>query len=103
MFVIGLYIFFFLHSPPSFAQSCFSQPPRGNVNPIFWESSNNEEDIAKLQLLKNCLSNLEDCAKGIPLEKVIQEVTSTSGAKNNSNFTNGDAISDSVYRFLRSY
>ena len=77
MFAIGLFSIFF-YFPSSFAQFS-SQLFNKNYKLLFSKHYENEEDTAKLLLMKACLSNLEDCANGMILKKVTKEITPHSG------------------------
>ena len=79
MFGISLLVIFFLYFSSSFAQSCSSQPLSANLDPIFLENFKNGE--TKLLLIKKCLSNLKDCAKGILLKNVVKDAPPPSGTK----------------------
>ena len=83
----SLYIVFLLYISSSLAQTCSPQLPKVSLRPIFWKNIQNHEDSAKMKLIKKCLSNLEDCAKGIPLDIIKEEISTThpTGMKNTDN------------------
>ena len=72
----SLYIVFLGYISSSLAQTCSSQLPKVYLGPIFWKNQT-YEDSAKMKLMEKCLSNLEDCAKGIPLVNITEEISTT--------------------------
>ena len=83
----SLYIVFFLYIPFSFAQTCSSQLPKASLKQNFLENFQNNEDFAKMLLIKKCWSNLDGCTKGIPLKNIREDISRTlpTGMKNTEN------------------
>ena len=83
----SLYIVFLLYIPSSFEQTCSSQLLKASSKQNFSENFQNNEDFAKMLLIKKCLNNLEGCAKGIPLKNISEEIFRTlpTGMRNTDN------------------
>ena len=83
----SLFIVFLLCISSSILQTCSSQLLQVSFKPIFWENSQNHKDFAKMLLIEKCSSNLKDCAKGIPLDIIRKEISTThpTGIKNTCN------------------